>query len=324
MIHLITIIIPMFNEEKNIKNCIRSLTDQSMQDFSVIFIDDGSTDNTLNALKNYLKQEKPLFSFTILQQKNQGAAKAREHAIRHANTPYVLVFDMDDLLSMDTIAKTKESIRQYQCDISLPNFEIQQRDGLYKTLEYPDNRMSYSGLEALEYTLGKWQVPGVMCAKKEIFIKSYELYKSYNPNEINYMNNDEVINRLNFYHSKTVVRNYSTYYYQCNPDSTTKKINPNRYLMGNNVQILYLLFGKNMGQLSYKMQEEYINVLWGLIQFLKKNKEKLPNPDVWRDMINNLFEKIRPDLKNFKNLPFKTKSRLWIAFFSYYLKRYKK
>lgn len=320
MIHLITIIIPMFNEEKNIENCIRSLTGQSMQDFSVIFIDDGSTDNTLNALKNYLKQEKPLFSFTILQQKNQGAAKAREHAIRHANTPYVLVFDMDDLLSMDTIAKTKKSIRQYQCDISLPNFEIQQRDGLYKTLEYPDNRISYSGLEALEYTLGKWQIPGVMCAKKEIFIQSYKLYKSYNPNEINYMNNDEVINRLNFYHSKTVVRNYSTYYYQCNPDSTTKKINPNRYLMGNNLLILYQLFGKNMGKISYKMQEEYINVLWGLIRYLRKYKKDLPNRSLWIKEIRLLTKLLLSDLLHFKNHNFKTKSRIWLSLImSYFL-----
>ena len=313
MIHLITIIIPMFNEEKNIKNCIRSLTGQSMQDFSVIFIDDGSTDNTLNALKNYLKQEKPLFSFTILQQKNQGAAKAREYAIRHCDTLYALIFDMDDHISPDTIEKTLNTISNYSHDISLPNLDIQQKNGYYNALHYPDDQQQYSGQDALKYTLGKWQIPGVMCARTDIFLKSYDLYKKYNPSELNFMNNDEVISRLNFYHSDSVIRNNSTYYYQNNPESTTKKINPNRYLMGNNTKILYRLFGKNMGAISQNMQEEYINVLWGLIKYARKNKDNLPNYHEWIEQIKDMILFIRPDLKNFKLTTFKMKSRLWCS-----------
>lgn len=310
---LISIIVPMFNEEDNILNCINILRQQTIQSFSVIFIDDGSTDATLITLQERIIKSDINFSYSILQQANQGAAKAREVAIRSCKTPYILIFDTDDHISPDTIEKTEKSIKEFQCDISLPDLHIQQKDNSYQILNYPNNQHAFSSSEALQYTLGKWLVPGVMCAKTEIFIKSYDLYNQFNPEELNYMNNDEVISRLNFFHSQIIVRNYSTYFYQNNQSSTTKKINPNRYLMAKNVQILYDLFGKGSNSLALKTQEEYINVLWGLIVYVRKNKQSLSNVQSWIIQIQALIAYIKPDLKNFKNLSFKSRSRLWQA-----------
>lgn len=310
---LITIIIPLYNEEKNISCCLDILEQQTSQNFSVIFVDDGSTDLTYDKLLSELTDRSPSFSHNILQQANQGAAKARETGIYRATTPYVFTFDADDHITPDLIEKTEADINVNHSDISLPDFQIQQKDGSFNLLHYPDNKEQFTGIECLRYTLGKWLVPGIMCVKKEIFIKSYELYKQYNPQDCNYMNNDEVVNRLNYLHAKKVTRSHATYSYLCNPDSTTKRVNPNRYLMANNVVILYKLFGQGEGVLSQKTQEEYINVLWGLIKYLRRNRKELPNVEAWRKQIKELIHQIKPDLSKFKGLSFKSRSRLWLS-----------
>ncbi len=311
----ITVIVPMFNEEENIRYCVDILRSQTNQNFEVIFIDDGSTDRTVDFLKKYLNKVTISFNYKLIQQKNKGAAQARERGVKESTTPYIFIFDADDHLSPDAIEATEKTLLNNP-DISLPQFKIEQGDGSYTLLQYPDNKMLFSGIEALGYTLGKWEVPGVMCVRREIFLKSYELYQKYNPQELNYMNNDEVISRFNFYYAKQVVRNLGTYTYKYNQASTTKKINPNRYLMAKNVQILYQCFGKNMGEISYKMQEEYINVLWGLIKYLRRNKKDLPNSSDWITQIKELVDFIEPDLKSFKFKSVKMISRKWLSLFS--------
>jgi glycosyltransferase involved in cell wall biosynthesis len=62
----VSIIIPMYNEERYIARCLKSLTHQTFQDFEVILIDDGSTDNTVKIAETF----KDSFSLTILHQKH--------------------------------------------------------------------------------------------------------------------------------------------------------------------------------------------------------------------------------------------------------------
>lgn len=305
----------MYNEENNIEKCVDILRAQTEQNFTAIFIDDGSADDTVDKLLTNLKTDPVQFQYKLLQQTNQGAAKARETGIYSTTTSYAFTLDADDYITADFIEKINTDIKLNSSDISLPDFQIQQKDGNYNLLHYPDDKKQFTGLECLKYSLGKWLVPGIMCAKKEIFIKSYELYKQYNPQEYNYMNNDEVINRLNYYHAEIVTRNFATYSYLCNPSSTTKKLNPNRYLMAKNAMILYQIFGRNMSNISVKMQEEYINVLWGLIKYLKKNKKELPNTSQWKTQIKEMYSFVEPDLKDFKPSSFKLWSRLWVSQF---------
>nr|WP_063455513.1 glycosyltransferase family 2 protein [Wohlfahrtiimonas chitiniclastica] len=123
MSKLISIIIPMFNEENNISNCLENLYSQSSQDFHVIFVNDGSTDNTVKILSEQLSSNIPLFSYEILNQENLGAAKARESGILNAETAYVMIFDCDDKISENTIETHMNSIiKEKDIDIIMPDF----------------------------------------------------------------------------------------------------------------------------------------------------------------------------------------------------------
>ena len=89
----VSIIIPVFNEEKTIKRCVNSIVEQTLKDVEIIFCDDGSTDNTMQILQS-LKEE--YNNITILKQQNRGAGPARNRCLEIAGGEYICFMDADD------------------------------------------------------------------------------------------------------------------------------------------------------------------------------------------------------------------------------------
>lgn len=88
---MISIIIPMYNEQRYIARCLESLKWQTYKDFEIILIDDGSKDNTVEIAKWYHKD----FDLTILQQKNSGPGKARNRWAKEAKGDILIFVDAD-------------------------------------------------------------------------------------------------------------------------------------------------------------------------------------------------------------------------------------
>ncbi|WP_163145447.1 glycosyltransferase family 2 protein [Acinetobacter indicus] len=96
----LTIIIPIYNVEQYILDCIQSVIAQLTDDIEVICVDDGSTDHSIDVLSTYLKQQPQthIKNIKILQQQNAGVAAARNLGIRHAQGKYLTFLDSDDVL----------------------------------------------------------------------------------------------------------------------------------------------------------------------------------------------------------------------------------
>lgn len=98
----VSIIIPTYNEEKVIGNCLQSLAEQSFEDLEIIVVDDGSTDNTQKIVQSL---KFPASKFHFLKQKHLGAGAARNLGAKHAKG-FVLVFvDADMTFDKDFIKK---------------------------------------------------------------------------------------------------------------------------------------------------------------------------------------------------------------------------
>lgn len=318
MSKLISIIIPMFNEEDNISSCLENLYSQSSQDFHVIFVNDGSTDNTVKILSEQLSSNIPLFSYEILNQENLGAAKARETAINHSFSQYIVILDCDDKISSNYIKLIINNINIFpNIDIIMPDMKIETQNG-YISFPFYSLKESLTGEECLEHSLGGWKVHGVTCSKKEILLKSYATYKKYNPNGQNYINNDEVITRLNFYYSDKIIRTDAVYFYQNNQESTTKKINSKRYLMCENAMIIYQLFGRNMGTISINTAKELVSVLWGTTVYLMKHKKQISNKETWKQELDKVYKYIEKN-KISSQLLFKSKVQLFLSKLIHYV-----
>ncbi len=75
---MISVIIPVYNSDKFLEECMNSILAQTYTDYEVIIVDDGSTDNSSQIIKNYAKHCNKIKSFF---QENRGAAQARNFAI---------------------------------------------------------------------------------------------------------------------------------------------------------------------------------------------------------------------------------------------------
>jgi len=93
----VSVIIPTYNRAALVKEAIASVLAQNFRDYELIVIDDGSTDNTLEAIRPFLK------SLRYIYQKNQGVSRARNRGVKAAGGEFVAFLDSDDLWLKDKL-----------------------------------------------------------------------------------------------------------------------------------------------------------------------------------------------------------------------------
>lgn len=98
----ISIIIPTYNSDKVLENCIDSLLKQTYSNLEIIVVDDGSTDQTEQLLKNYNLKYKSLI---YIKQNNSGVSNARNTGIKMATGDYIFFIDSDDTIDSNVIEK---------------------------------------------------------------------------------------------------------------------------------------------------------------------------------------------------------------------------
>lgn len=284
--NLLSVVVPMYNEQENIENCINILKSQINQNFDVIFINDGSKDNTIENLRNCLNLGVE-FNYKIIEQENKGAAAARKNGIDNALTEFIMIYDCDDKLSNNIIEEFYSVYDKYpEVDIIMPNVQMQIEDGGWNEFNFYTQSAILKPIDCIKNSIDGWYVHGWYIVKKNVFNKSYSDYKNYNAEEDNYINNDEVITRLNFLNSKIIVRSNATYFYCYNSLSTTKKINEKKYLTIKNAVILNKIFKKN-NEINIKTKAELISNLWGAYVYIHKYQSKIRNLDDWNNELKN-------------------------------------
>lgn len=95
----VSVIIPAYNVENYIEECITSVLEQTVKEIEVIVVDDGSIDTTIDKLQDFQKQDNRI---QIIQQENAGPGVARNKALEYAVGEYIFFLDGDDTLPKDT------------------------------------------------------------------------------------------------------------------------------------------------------------------------------------------------------------------------------
>jgi glycosyltransferase involved in cell wall biosynthesis len=90
----VSIVIPVYNVENYLKECLNSLINQTFKDIEIICVNDGSTDNSLNILNEYSQNDNRI---KVFNQSNSGAAISRNNGIKEANGEYLAILDADDI-----------------------------------------------------------------------------------------------------------------------------------------------------------------------------------------------------------------------------------
>ena len=92
----VSIIVPVYNNEKYLKQCLDSIINQTFKDIEIILVDDGSTDKSGDICDKYLKEDNRVKVFDIL---NSGQSVARNIGLKEAKGDYILFIDSDDYIS---------------------------------------------------------------------------------------------------------------------------------------------------------------------------------------------------------------------------------
>lgn len=310
---LVTIIIPMFNEIDNIRQCVEVLRKQKNQNFDVIFVDDGSSDSTVEELSRYLDPS-IMFNYKIIKQTNKGAAAARLAGIKIAVTEFIMLFDCDDDLSDNIVDEVySEYKKDSNVDIIIPNMRIQNINGDWNDFIFYTKDLQLKPIDCVKESLKNWGVHGCYTIRRDIINGSYTKYYSYNVKKENYVNNDEVITRLNFSSSRKIVRTNSVYYYKYNHSSTTKRINNNKYLSIKNSVILNNIYSNEI-EIKNIAKSELISVLWGSLVYMRRHKDNLDNINEWKKTITEATHDLNY-IKDFKKSKYKRRVQLTILKF---------
>ena len=113
----ISVIVPVFNREKYIKKCIESIINQTYKNIEIIFINDGSTDESLSIIQKYQISDDRI---NIINQSNSGVSAARNNGIKNSTGDYIMFVDSDDYVDSGMINKCVESLKN--ADILISGF----------------------------------------------------------------------------------------------------------------------------------------------------------------------------------------------------------
>jgi len=118
---IISVIIPVYNQEKYLGKCILSVLSQSFLDFEVILVNDGSTDRSLNISQKYARKDSRV---SIVNKPNEGVAYARKDGFLKAKGEYICFLDSDDYLAPNALEILYKLAKEKHVDLVIGSYDV--------------------------------------------------------------------------------------------------------------------------------------------------------------------------------------------------------
>ncbi len=115
----VSILVPCYNVEKYLKQCMDSIVNQTLKDIEIIVINDGSTDSTLDIIKSYAKKDKRI---KIIDKQNEGYGKSMNRGLDAATGEYIGIVESDDWVDIDMFEKLVKIADKNKVDVVKSNF----------------------------------------------------------------------------------------------------------------------------------------------------------------------------------------------------------
>src|SRR5574344_2773158 len=117
----VSLIIPVFNSEKYLDECLESAIGQTLTDIEIICVDDGSTDCSAEILHEYSKKDNRI---KVLRQENLGQSTARNKGLKFASGEYIAFLDSDDFMKSDMLEKLYDKAKVENSDIVMSDIVV--------------------------------------------------------------------------------------------------------------------------------------------------------------------------------------------------------
>jgi len=162
----VSIIVPIYNEEKNLKKCIDSLINQTYKNLEIILLNDGSTDKSKEIIDSY--KDKRIIA---IHKKNTGISDTRNIGIDKSTGAYIMFVDSDDYIELNCIEKLMKIIDEEESDIVMFNYYLETSN---KKIEIRLPKIEAHTLKEDENLLAKIHLgPCTKIFKKELIKNNY-------------------------------------------------------------------------------------------------------------------------------------------------------
>lgn len=211
-----SIVVPVYNVEKYIDKCLKSLESQSYSNFEVIIVNDGSPDNSQKIIDKYVEKDG---RFKCYIKKNGGLSDARNYGLKHITGDYLLFVDSDDYLDKKLLEKINNELTISKVDIV--RFDTVTEDENNNIL-FSENNISYNNekTENVVQELITRQFVEAAC----FYCYNIKFWRKYNFKfSVNRYHEDYGLIPLILYYANTITSlNYIGYHYIKRDGSITK------------------------------------------------------------------------------------------------------
>ena len=214
MDELISVIVPIYNTEKYLVECVESIRKQTYSNIEIILVDDGSTDASIEICDGFAEKDSRV---RVFHKKNEGVAVARNFGIQQSNGQYVVIVDSDDVAVDKMIEVLYTQIKENDADIAVGNYYIyDESDGnFYYYITEADYCVEVlSPQELIDRQAGAWKWNSTA-----FMLTTFKLYKKVLFDDVSFTHgrrfDDEAsTHRLFLRSKKTVFVNDNVYLYR--------------------------------------------------------------------------------------------------------------
>ena len=204
-----SILIPIYNAEKHLEECLNSIQIQAITDYEVIMVNDGSTDDSEYICRRYCDTDS---RFKLINQKNKGPLVARKTGIQSASGMYIMFMDADDFWQPDTLKTVDRLLDEEDPDMLVFNYQKFQ-DGrvIACTAPFPD-RSRFTKETKREYLCGWFRTMQLNSLWDKVIKR-----KCIDLNAECYRNDRRIILDEDLFQAICYVRNVETIVYTARP-----------------------------------------------------------------------------------------------------------
>lgn len=148
----LSVVIPVYNTESYLENCLQSVIAQHIPDMEIVLVDDGSTDSSSQLCDDYAHKYKEVICLHI---SNSGPATAKNVGLEKVSGEYVSFIDSDDCLLPEMYSTLLDSAYKYHADIVCCSYKQIDEEGVWSHTEYTGDLCVYDKEQAVKHLLDK-------------------------------------------------------------------------------------------------------------------------------------------------------------------------
>ncbi len=162
----ISILVPIYNVERYLNQCLDSLVNQTLKDIEIICLNDGSTDSSLDIIKKFAEEDKRII---IIDKPNSGYGDSMNIGLKRAKGEYIGIVESDDYIELDAFEKLYFLAKTYNAEVVRANYYTN-KDGKDKKLYYVNPVDAGKIVDPARHTWIFYQAPAIWSAiyKKDL------------------------------------------------------------------------------------------------------------------------------------------------------------